>query len=463
MAKMYERYHIPLKTVEARAARVPKFVISRADNCVNCGRCEKACIFGVHNRSASDPRKMADPVNHFCKNCFRCVAECPQGALAMSEGEEYRSLGSGVWSPLRITTIWNESETGKIPVLGAGYRGKFAGDGYDAMWTDMSEIVRPTRDGIHGREFISTSVDIGRIPSFLEFSSEGGLTTEMPSLFEIPIPMTLDLTMIDPCPDNVVQGILIAARALGTLAFIPIESMSQELPEGCEESLVPIIPPGTVVSSEEFPDGIRMIETVADGSWREDMGRLTEAHPDKVVSVRIKAERGVEDVVLEMLDMGVAVANIEYTDCAIEFGADGRHAKDSLQAIHSKLVSVGRRDEITIISGGGLAAAEHVPKSIICGADAVRLGKAVMIALECRNCAECSMAKCPIDLSSASTQWVSDRISNLVGAWRDQMLEVLGAMGLREVRRLRGEFGRAIFFEDLEKDLFSLLEGGGRR
>ena len=26
------------------------------------------------------------------------------------------------------------------------------------MWTDMSEIVRPTRDGIHGREYISTSV-----------------------------------------------------------------------------------------------------------------------------------------------------------------------------------------------------------------------------------------------------------------------------------------------------------------
>ncbi len=460
---MYERYHIPLKTVEARAPRVPKFVISRADNCVNCGRCEKACIFGVHNRSASDPRKMADPVSHFCKNCFRCVAECPQGALTMSEGEEYRSLGSGVWSPLRITTIWNESETGKIPVLGAGYRGKFAGDGYDAMWTDMSEIVRPTRDGIHGRESISTSVDIGRIPSFLEFSPEGGLATEMPPLFEIPIPMTLDLTMMDPCPDNVAQGILVAAQALGTLAFIPFKSMSQGLPQGCEENLVPMIPPGTVVSSEELPDGIRMIETVADGSWREDMHRLTEAHPDKVVSVRLKAERGVEDVVLEMLDMGVAVANIEYTDGAMEFGDDGRHAKDSLQAIHSKLVSVGRRDEITIISGGGLAAAEHVPKSIICGADAVRLGKAVMIALECRNCTECSLAKCPIDISSASIQWVSDRVSNLVGAWRDQMLEVLGAMGLREVRRLRGEFGRAIFFDDLEKDLSSSLGGGDVR
>jgi len=33
-------------------------------------------------------------------------------------------------------------------------------------------------------------------------------------------------------------------------------------------------------------------------------------------------------------------------------------------------------------------------------------------------------------------------------------------MGIREVRRLRGEMGRAMFFEDLEKDIFATL---GRR
>ena len=36
-------------------------------------------------------------------------------------------------------------------------------------------------------------------------------------------------------------------------------------------------------------------------------------------------------------------------------------------------------------------------------------------------------------------------------------------MGLREVRRLRGEVGRAIFFEDIEKEIFDKVfvkEGG---
>ena len=46
------------------------------------------------------------------------------------------------------------------------------------------------------------------------------------------------------------------------------------------------------------------------------------------------------------------------------------------------------------------------------------------------------------------------RIVNLIGAWHQQLIEVLGAMGIREVRRLRGETGRAMFFEDLERDTF---------
>jgi tRNA G26 N,N-dimethylase Trm1 len=46
---------------------------------------------------------------------------------------------------------------------------------------------------------------------------------------------------------------------------------------------------------------------------------------------------------------------------------------------------------------------------------------------------------------------------NLMGAWHSQLIEVLGAMGIREVRRLRGEVGRAIFMEDIEREAFGDL------
>ncbi|MEA2075859.1 MAG: hypothetical protein U9O85_09070, partial [Euryarchaeota archaeon] len=64
---------------------------------------------------------------------------------------------------------------------------------------------------------------------------------------------------------------------------------------------------------------------------------------------------------------------------------------------------------------------------------------------------------CPVELKEIEPQWGAKRIINLIGAWRNQLLEVLGAMGLREVRRLRGEVGRAIFVEDMEEETFDKL------
>ena len=65
----------------------------------------------------------------------------------------------------------------------------------------MSEIVRPTRDGIHGREYINTSVDIGRKAMFLEFDDRGNLFPG-PSLIEIPLPVFFDLLPWSPPRDR---------------------------------------------------------------------------------------------------------------------------------------------------------------------------------------------------------------------------------------------------------------------
>lgn len=458
---MFERYHIPIRPAPARAPPVPKFVIQRAENCINCGKCEQACIYGVHKRSEHDPRKMADPLNHLCKNCFRCLQECPQRALSMALGQEYRSLGRGLWTPGRITTVWGEAETGKIPVFGAGYRGMFVGPGYDAMWTDMSEIVRPTRDGIHGREYISTSVDVGRKPYMLEFDSEGGLRTEMPPIIELPVPMVLDVTRLRSSTGQMLLGFASAAKRLGTLMFVSPEALSQEAVEHLGEFMVPVYPEGTDVSSLELPAGVRMVELQHTPSWRSDLEAFRARYPGVVLSMRLSAGRRSESSVLDLARAGVDVAHLLYDEEGAELeGPEPRHAKESLKAIHRALVSEALRDQITIIAGGGMAAAEHVPKSIICGADLVALEKVLVIALECRDCVTCSLASCPASISSATAEWVECRITNMVGAWRDQLLEVLGAMGLREVRRLRGELGRAIFYEEVDAEAFSDIEGG---
>jgi hypothetical protein len=137
-----------------------------------------------------------------------------------------------------------------------------------------------------------------------------------------------------------------------------------------------------------------------------------------------------------------------------------RHARDVLRDVHRALVKDGTRDEITLVASGGIAQAEHMAKAIICGADLVAVDIPLLLALECRLCGECARGEpCPIALEEADEGYAVHRIENLIGAWHQQLIEVLGAMGIREVRRVRGETGRAMFFEDLERDSFGRLFG----
>ena len=130
-----------------------------------------------------------------------------------------------------------------------------------------------------------------------------------------------------------------------------------------------------------------------------------------------------------------------------------------MNLIHSHLVRKGVRDRVTLLVSGGIAAAEHVPKAIISGADGVIVTKPILIALECLACQECQLPReCPRRLPDIDSEWGATRMVNLIGAWRNQLLEILGAMGLREVRRLRGERGRALYFDQLEREIFQELE-----
>ena len=78
-------------------------------------------------------------------------------------------------------------------------------------------------------------------------------------------------------------------------------------------------------------------------------------------------------------------------------------------------------------------------------------------------CLNCTLGRpCPVTIAGTPAEHGARRITNLAAAWHSQLLEVLGAMGLREVRRLRGEYGRAMFYEDLERETFQAIFSGGK-
>ncbi len=455
---MPSRYAIHTHTVPPRFKSVTKSgIIAWEEGCLKCAVCvKKRCVYGVYDHRNLDPLQMIDSIDNECMNCLRCVQGCPKELIHKSLNPEYRALGDPYWSPDIISKLWYQAETGKIPVSGAGYPGPFSGPGFDSMWTDMSEIVRPTRDGIHGREYISTAIDLGRTSRHLSFNDEGILERDYSQIYDIPLPIILKMPAFGAINEDTIKGWAMAAKRLGTLMALPQE-MIHSAPDDSGPYLVPMISPE---KSEPYtvPKESRILEI----SWSEEWARVIEemerAYPSLLISVRIPMDEKVEEKALSLARNGVSIIHLEAAENGFFMDRGKQYLKDGIRSTHLKLVEAGIRDEITLLASGGIAMAEHVPKAIICGADAVLIDFPILIALECRMCRRCTKGlDCPVEIDRASPSWVASRVINLVGAWHNQLLEVMGAMGIRDARRLRGEVGRAMFFEDLDRATFGSM------
>jgi ferredoxin len=457
---MPEKYHIKTQPVPPRRPRIGKYgVVDWREDCARCHNCvKKACVYDRYREEADYIRNLKDVHTLFfdCMGCFSCVQDCTKGLLCMSINPEYEKMGNSYWTPDIIKTTWLQAETAKIPVSGAGYRGPFAGKGFDAMWTDMSEIVRPTRDGIHGREYISTSVDIGRKLPYLSF--DNGKKPANP-LVSIPMPMIIDMaSSIHTLPN---LNPIIAATAVNTGIIAIIDSRQSKGSDGQLDNIAFYIADGQEIPKDaikktrlaEIPDGPKVIERIKE---------IKKIHPGIVIAIRVEltaagAERAIKLAGLEEIEVIHIVADL----CGNEIGAKNpRFVKEMTRQIHTTLIEKGIRDEITLMAGGGIALPEHMAKEIICGADLVTINLPLLIAIECHLCASCKPGMtCPARLEKIDFDYGVGRMTNLIAAWHDQLIEIMGAMGMREVRRLRGDVGRAMFFENLEEETFGKLFG----
>ncbi len=472
---MPDRYHIHTVAAPSRFRRIGKFGnVDWREDCSRCTNCVKPrCLYEVYRQESAYNRDPSTPVETLdgCKACLSCVQGCTKGLLSVSVNPEFLAMGDDYWDPAILLTTWNQADNGRIPVSGAGYRGRFHGPGFDSIWTDMSEIVRPTRDGIHGREYISTTVDIGPKPLRLKFTPDGGMLTPPLRLLEIQLPAILDVPAWQAQGARLAAARMAAARELKTLAVVRAGDAVQALPKQLP-FLTPVVAKEDIANSQDILESVRMAQ-VWDGPDVANLaGKLQSINDRLTVCVRLPLSPMAADRIVELNRAGLKVFQL----CANQHGRErlsngqpGRHIKDALREVHGRLVKDGLRDEITLIVSGGIALAEHMAKAIICGADLVALDTALLVALGCRVCrdahprdaegqARCGSAElCPAETDSVDCDYAAQRIVNLMGAWHSQLIEVLGAMGIREVRRLRGEVGRAIFMEDIEKEAFGDL------
>lgn len=457
---MSSKYHIEPTETPPRFAPVARLSALEIEGCLGCLVCVKreACVYDVYRKREFDPDQIVDTADVLCVRCMRCVQECKKNILSRVRSPEYAGMGDDYWRPDLLASIWKQAESGKIPVSGTGYGGLFAAPGFDEMWTDMSEIVRPTRDGIHGREYISTVIEIGRSPERLEFDGQGRLLTEIPPFLEIPMPVILDVPSRAFVSDATRNAVIHAARRLGIPAVIA-SGDAAAIPEDKRRGMI-----GCYAPAHGDPSGLKGFSIVempyADDALRH-VERLQSVLPGVIVSVRVTLDEYAVDRIVKLVREGVEVIHLSAGDKGRGHGKNGdRFVTGLVRKVHFALVESSLRERVTLLLTGGVALAEHMAKIIACGVDGVGVDTALLVAMECRLCPDCERRNaCPVGLNEIPVKWGAQRIVNLMSSWHSQLIEVMGAMGLREVRRLRGELGRVMFFDDLERESFSPLFG----
>jgi len=462
---MPKKYHIAVKTTPPRFPAIGKYtpIEFREDCAGSCRTCvKKRCVYGVFAETHEHNLKMIEPEYlYICQSCFRCVQECTKAIFSRGINPAYRNLGTDYWRRDILHRLWYQAHFGKIPVSGAGYRGPFTGEGFDSMWTDMSEIVRPTRDGIHGREYINTGIELSRRPSFLTFGADGALDGGLPPLLEIPIPVLFQWPQNLRKSETLILSSARAAAELGTFLLLDIEDLTEALFPYIRNIALRIRP-------EDFPGILpwlkksRLVEVPDIPDIRNFVSHLKEVQPNLTVLAGLPLTPDAPDAAVRLSGTRVDALHFYATENGLEQNAaTPRFLKACIRAIHLELVESALRQNINLLFSGGIAMAEHMAKALICGADAVVADTVLPVALECRLCFRCRTGlSCPVMLDAAiNPDWGKQRILNLLGAWHSQLLEVMGAMGIREARRLRGEIGRSMHFDDLEREIFAPIFG----
>ena len=396
----------------------------------------RPCIYGVFGGRFGGFK----PLKQKCVGCMRCVQEYPH-IMTVKQSDKYKKLGDSFWTPEAVFTIWNEASTGKIPVKGMGYKGGFGGEGFDGIWTDMSEIVRPTRDGVYGREYISTSVDLGRKLTSVDFNK----IDQSPRSVSIPVPIIFDtVPVVNPAVRTAIGK---AAEKLGTFWI----SRSRTPFDGTMGGQILIIDEETIEDIVQAPAAI--VEFEAD---KADLAeKMVTSLPYTIIIARLPLREETGEIACKLARQGVHALHLYADYHGKDYSKNPLHISAALKEVHQRLVKEGLRDQVTIIASGGITLAEHVPKAIICGADLVAIDTTMLVALQAQFKGETrDRSNCNLKPRDIDPEWGMQRLVNLIGVWHDQLIEILSAMGMRDVRRLRGDIGRSMMDAELREQSF---------
>ncbi|MBQ8177362.1 MAG: alpha-hydroxy-acid oxidizing protein [Oscillospiraceae bacterium] len=469
----------------------PEFEVVRNDNrCIRCRVCERQCANDVHRFDEDLNLVIADETK--CVNCQRCVTLCPTRALKIVKSD-CRLRENANWTNDIIKEIYKQADSGGVLLSSMGTP-KALPVYWDRILINASQVTNPPIDPL--REPMETRVFLGKKPEKISRNSDGSLNYEIQPQLELSMPVMFSAMSYGSISYNAHASLARAAAELGIYyntgegglhedfycygenTIVQVASgrfgvhkdyleagaaVEIKMGQGAKPGIGGHLPGtkivGDISKTRMIPEGSDAISPAPhhDIYSIEDLRQLVFSLKEateykKPIIVKVAAVHNIAAIASGIARSGADIIAIDGfrggTGAAPTRIRDnvGMPIELALAAVDSRLREEGIRNNVSLVVGGSIRSAADVVKAIALGADACYIATSALLAMGCHLCRTCQTGKCNWGIATQRPELVkrlnpdigTERLVNLLNAWRHEIMELMGGMGINSIEALRG-------------------------
>lgn len=493
----------------------PDFDVLRDQSrCISCRVCERQCANGVHSYDPESKLMISDETKCVC--CHRCVALCPTNALKIVENQCTFNKNAN-WSSSTIKEVFKQSMTGGVLLSSMGNPNPMPVY-WDRILINASQVTNPSIDPL--REPMETRVFLGKKPSAVRRNPDGTLDTTLPPQLELETPVLFSAMSYGSISYNAHECLARASQQLGIYyntgegglhedfykyganTIVQVASgrfgvhedylnagaaIEIKMGQGAKPGIGGHLPGtkivGDVSRTRMIPEGSDAISPAPhhDVYSIEDLRQLVFSLKEatryqKPVIVKVAAVHNIAAIASGIARSGADIIAIDGFRGGT--GAAPTRIRDNvgipielaLAAVDKRLRDEGIRNNVSLIIGGSVRSSSDVVKAIALGADACYIATAALLALGCHLCRTCQTGKCNWGIATQRPELVkrlnpdigTQRLVNLLTAWKHEIKELMGGMGINSIETLRGNrlMLRGVNLTERELEILGISHAG---
>lgn len=493
----------------------PEFEVVRNPNrCIACRVCERQCANEVHSYDADSGLLLSDESK--CVDCQRCVSLCPTRALKIVKSD-CRLRENANWSDNTIKEIYKQAGSGGVLLSSMGNPNPLPVY-WDKILINASQVTNPPIDPL--REPMETRVFLGSKPTEMKRTSDGRLDCTLSPQLELSMPVMFSAMSYGSISYNAHESLARAASELGLYyntgegglhedfycygenTIVQVASgrfgvheeylkagaaIEIKMGQGAKPGIGGHLPGAKIVGdvsrTRMIPEGSDAISPAPhhDIYSIEDLRQLVYSLKEateykKPVIVKVAAVHNIAAIASGIARSGADIIAIDGFRGGT--GAAPTRIRDNvgipielaLAAVDQRLRDEGIRGNVSLVVGGSIRSASDVVKAIALGADACYIATAAVIALGCHLCRTCQSGKCNWGIATQRPELVkrlnpdigSERLVNLMTAWRHEIMELMGGMGINSIEALRGNrlMLRGVNLTEKELEILGISHAG---